>query len=98
MNNLLKNINVRYCLYLIRLKEEMIYMNKYVYSLEHKKKINKKIYDIKFIGWFSTKKKAKQVRKEYKKLPGFKDTSRDFMIKKYKVNKIIKLRKAIKII
>ena len=54
MNNLLKNINVRYCLYLIRLKEEMIYMNKYVYSLEHKKKINKKIYDIK--------------RREYKKM------------------------------
>lgn len=73
-------------------------MNKYVYLLEHKKKISKKIYDIKIIGWFSTKKRAKKIKKEYKELPGFKDTYRDFVIKRYKVNKTMKLKKAIKII
>lgn len=62
---------------------------KYVYQLEHKIEISKGVYNYKEIGWFSSKKKAKKVRKQYRKFPGFKKTPKCFVIKKYKINEIL---------
>lgn len=64
-------------------------MAKRVYLLEHRKRTAENLYDIKTIGWFSAKKKAKRARKKYKKLPGFRDTPDCFVIEKHKVDETV---------
>lgn len=60
---------------------------KYVYVLQHSH-ILKDCDETKFIGVFSSEKKAKKAIKKLKKKPGFKYYKKDFFIDKYPINKM----------
>jgi len=57
----------------------------YVYIVEHSYE-NDDCEEAKLIGVFSTKEKAEQIVKQYKKLPGFKDFPDNFYINKYELD------------
>ena len=46
---------------------------KYVYMVEHSRKVEEDVYDSKLLGFFSTKEKAEQAILEYKTVIGFRD-------------------------
>ena len=60
---------------------------KYVYVVQHSHSIGD-CDDTKFIGVFSSEKKALKAIKKLKKQKGFKQYKKDFYIDKYPVNKI----------
>lgn len=59
---------------------------KYVYMVEHSRKVEEDVYDSKLLGFFSTKEKAEQAILEYKTVIGFRDYPDDFRIEKFKVD------------
>lgn len=63
---------------------------KYAFCLIHRRRLTEDIYAQKNIGWFSTKKEAKKVKKQYKKKPGFRYEPQYFKIKKYRIDKTTK--------
>ena len=62
---------------------------KYVYKLQHTRKVEdvyEGVTDTKFIGFFSTKKKATETIEKYKQFEGFRDYPDDFMIEKVELD------------
>lgn len=59
---------------------------KYVYMLEHSRKVDSDIYESKLLGFFSTNEKAVQAISKYRTVIGFRDYPNDFEIKKFRVD------------
>ena len=59
---------------------------KYVYMLEHSRKVEEDVYDSKLLGFFSTKEKAEQAILEYRPVIGFRDYPDGFKIEIFKVD------------
>lgn len=60
---------------------------KEIYVLHHVHEFEDGNEDVKLLGIFSSEKKAMEMIKEYKKIPGFKDYSEGFSINKYIIDK-----------
>lgn len=61
--------------------------NKKVYLLYHVNEFRKEDEDVKLLGVFSSKEKAKKVLNSHKLLPGFKDNIEGFLIDEYILDK-----------
>lgn len=62
-------------------------MKKYIYYLYYEIRIDKGLYKSYDIGYFSSRKKAKMVRKKYRRYEGFKENPKCFCIKRIKIDK-----------
>jgi len=59
---------------------------KYVYKLEHSRKIDEEYDTTKLIGFFSSKEKAEEIIENYKKMEGFRDYPEGFTIEECEID------------